>query len=78
MQKAVDEGNSRYKFSSTYSQNWGYMIDEIDGTRPQQDEKCYWAVYVRDRDGKEVFSNLGVSSLAIANGCTLLLKYQSY
>ena len=73
MEYAVDKEGNDYQFSATYYKDLGIFIDKLNGTGSAG--KCYWSVNIGYPGGEEELSQVGVSTLDIPNGYTLIMKY---
>ena len=76
MEEAVVQGGAPYRFSSTYFGSLGYFIDKINGT--QSNSPCFWTIFIGKPNGRTVLSPVGVSSLFIKSGQTLIMRYQRF
>ena len=74
MERAADVGSS-YRFSATYFSNTlGYSIDAISGV--ENNNSCFWLLYIQEPYGFPKLSNLGVSNFFIpSNGFTVIWRF---
>ena len=80
MQEAADK-RSDLRFTTTYSRpDYGYFIDKINGTRDSDGRKnCYWFIYIRGPEDKEILSPLGVSNYILPDtGYSIIWRFELY
>ena len=68
MEKAVTLFGRDYRFTATYfGKELGYSINTINGTSSSLESRCFWFIFILDKDENEIFSPVGASNLVITN-----------
>ena len=69
MEQAVILKGNDYKFTATYSSfqagQGGFFVDILNGTKNDDEKKCYWTLYIRYTNGDLCKSDVGVSDAKI-------------
>ena len=77
LEESVEFGRD-YRFTASFFNNeFGYFVDEINGTSGSTTTNCFWLFYVRLPNGTEVQPNVGISNYVIpADGHSVIMRYE--